>query len=321
MRAVRSGVIAAALALGLASVAPGCRREPPAAGQPGALAVSAALEPAEIRVGDTARLSVVVDHPAAGSLELPELDQGKAVVVIDRKRTTVALQGDRPERRERTTLDALVTSFAVGERPVGAGKVVHTDQAGRTWDMPVPAPTLRTKSVLAGEDTPLRPLKGPVRWPAPFGSWAAAAAALLLAAGFLLEARRRRIRRRIGPTSARPPVPPHVTALKELAALRGADLIRRREVEPFYRELSAIVRRYLESRFGLRAPERTTEEFIREATGSSLLGTAHQELVRAFLEQCDLVKFARHRPPPEAMTLALNAAERLVLETKKAAGP
>ena len=85
--------------------------------------------------------------------------------------------------------------------------------------------------------------------------------------------------------------------------------------EPFYIELSSIIRRYLEGRFGLRAPERTTEEFIREAVTSRLLSSDHQMLTSEFLEQCDLVKFARHRPKRADMQNGYNAAERLVRET------
>ncbi|MCZ7592481.1 MAG: hypothetical protein M5U15_10150 [Kiritimatiellae bacterium] len=66
----------------------------------------------------------------------------------------------------------------------------------------------------------------------------------------------------------------------------------------------------------MRASEQTTEEFIRAATTSRLLQLEHQQLVIAFLEQSDLVKFARHQPAQTDMEAALAAAERLVLETR-----
>lgn len=82
--------------------------------------------------------------------------------------------------------------------------------------------------------------------------------------------------------------------------------------------MSGIVRHYLEDRFGLRAPERTTEEFIRDALASRALSAAHRELVAGFLEQSDLVKFARHAPGQADMRNALDSAERLVRETMPA---
>ena len=112
-----------------------------------------------------------------------------------------------------------------------------------------------------------------------------------------------------------PPPPPHSIALKALQRLKNDALIEKGEVEPFYVRLSDIVRHYIEDRFSLRAPEQTTEEFIRVATRSHLLSPDHQKLTQEFLEQSDLVKFARHTPERSDMETALTAGERLVRET------
>lgn len=176
----------------------------------------------------------------------------------------------------------------------------------------------------APEDAPLRGPKGLARWPAPRRDWrtpAAAAALLALAAATAIVAVRRLRGRRRGaaassPSLPPPPAAPHETALAALAALRGRVPAATEAMEPFYRELSAVARRYLEERFGLRAPERTTEEFIREATDSGAIAPAHRERLHAFLEQCDLVKFARHRPASRDAAAALEAAERFVRETR-----
>ena len=112
-----------------------------------------------------------------------------------------------------------------------------------------------------------------------------------------------------------PPPPAHEWALAALSLLRAKPYIAERKFEPFYVELSAIVRRYLERRFGLHAPERTTDEFIREAVSSRLLTGDQQQWVGAFLEQSDLVKFARHEPASADMESACAAAEQLVRET------
>ncbi len=79
-------------------------------------------------------------------------------------------------------------------------------------------------------------------------------------------------------------------------------------VEEFYTRLSDIVRHYIEDRFGLRAPERTTEEFLAEAT----LPAEHMALLGAFLQEADLVKFARHRPGRQDMERAFAAAETFI---------
>ena len=79
-------------------------------------------------------------------------------------------------------------------------------------------------------------------------------------------------------------------------------------VDAFYVELSGIVRGYLENRFELRAPELTTEEFLASAGASPDLTAAHQTLLREFLRQADLVKFARARPSGADIEQSLDAA-------------
>ena len=99
-----------------------------------------------------------------------------------------------------------------------------------------------------------------------------------------------------------PPVqlPPEEIALQELDRLLAEDLLARGEIKFFHIRISDILRHYIENRFGLKAPERTTEEFLvalslTKSSENALLGK-HRNLLNDFLTQCDLVKFARHEP-------------------------
>lgn len=89
------------------------------------------------------------------------------------------------------------------------------------------------------------------------------------------------------------------------------------EVDSFYVELSSIVRRYLEDRFELRAPELTTEEFLNSIGQSSELSREHQSLLREFLKQADLVKFAGIRPTADVIEASLAAARSFLEETRE----
>jgi hypothetical protein len=79
-------------------------------------------------------------------------------------------------------------------------------------------------------------------------------------------------------------------------------------VEEFYVRLCDIVRHFIEDQFGLRAPERTTEEFLAEAK----LPERQMTLLGAFLQEADLVKFARHRPGKADMERAFATAETFI---------
>jgi len=93
---------------------------------------------------------------------------------------------------------------------------------------------------------------------------------------------------------------PEEIARRELDRLLAAKLLEKGEIKLFHLRISDILRRYIENRFGLKAPERTTEEFLVELSqaGSTdnLLLNDHKELLTDFLTQCDLVKFAKHQP-------------------------
>ncbi len=116
-------------------------------------------------------------------------------------------------------------------------------------------------------------------------------------------------------------LPPDQVALHELAELERDNLLARGEVQLFHERISGILRRYIENRFGLKAPERTTEEFLSElsrsrSTAGELLGS-HKAVLADFLTQCDLVKFARYEPDRAASEKTIEICREFVEKTKR----
>jgi len=118
--------------------------------------------------------------------------------------------------------------------------------------------------------------------------------------------------------AAAPPPPPHAIAAAELERLRARRLVEQGAFKEYYSELSDVVRRYLEGRFKLRAPEMTTEEFLVAAARDGRLAPAHRRLLGEFMTESDLVKFARHLPTIADSERAWTAARRFVDETAAA---
>jgi hypothetical protein len=145
---------------------------------------------------------------------------------------------------------------------------------------------------------------------------------LLLAALLFVLARRLRSRRDDSPRPALGPLPrpAHEIALEALAALGGSGMLERGEVKEFHIEASDILRRYVEARFRVEALEMTTREVLTglEATGSE---PRFRDGLGAFLEQCDLVKFAKVRPGADASRELLDLGRRLVLDSVPAPAP
>jgi len=111
-----------------------------------------------------------------------------------------------------------------------------------------------------------------------------------------------------------PPVPAHIRAkqkLEEALALIA-------QPKPFVIAVSDTARTYLEERFTFRAPERTTEEFLRELGGTDLLTGEQKQSLGGFLESCDLVKFAKYEPREPELRELHSSAVRLVEETEPA---
>jgi len=105
-------------------------------------------------------------------------------------------------------------------------------------------------------------------------------------------------------------------AKADLDALLMAPRPGEREMDAFFVRLSGIIRLYLENRFGLRSPELTTEEFVEELTNSPDLFRSHQRLLREFLDQADLVKFAHLVPDPADVELSLESARSFLEATR-----
>jgi hypothetical protein len=143
------------------------------------------------------------------------------------------------------------------------------------------------------------------------------AAVLLLLGAWLYRWWSRRPRVVIAP----PKIPPWVTALEELRSIRRSDLLADGKTDAYYDRVSDCIRRYIGGRYGFEALaqgynglETTTGEML------DLLNRVRPPIVelpriKAFLDDCDLVKFARLTPTKEECVEALERGELIVRRT------
>ncbi len=134
---------------------------------------------------------------------------------------------------------------------------------------------------------------------------AAAIAALVLAVRYV--ARRVREHR----------MSPIERAWVELDRLIKKGLPGRGRYKDFYVELTMVVRRYVQRKYGIKAPHLTTEEFFREIGAR---GMDSAELKR-FLESADLVKFAGVQATPEMADEATDSARGYLRDDSARQGP
>lgn len=152
-------------------------------------------------------------------------------------------------------------------------------------------------------------------FPTPFGGWwwvVGGVAALAFVAMILWRKQRNQPLRHALAIE----VPAHVKALRALLRWRAGERGTPAEIDAFYVGVSHVLRVYLEDRFGLHAPERTTEEFLHELEGSTELTRDHRAELEDFLSQCDMVKFAAVVPMAADHDKTYQLAETFIESTR-----
>jgi hypothetical protein len=111
-----------------------------------------------------------------------------------------------------------------------------------------------------------------------------------------------------------PPRLPWLTALDELDEIRRSKLIAEDRTAEYFDRVSNAVRKYLGARYGFDGLESTTDE-MRAVLKRIRPQVPGLKRISVFLEECDLVKFARATPDGEACLEALSRGEEIVRTT------
>ncbi len=281
----------------------------------GPVRATVTLSPAAPRLGDPLTLELVVTAEPGVTLEMPEFGEalGRFSILDFAPRRGADADG-ATVAGQRYTLQAPMS----GRLRMPGLRLEYVDErdgdAGPYRELITDEIAFEVASVLpegAAVDTllPPRPALPEVRagW---WGRWWPALLALALLAGggaWAFAAWQRRAVERVRLTA-------HERAMRRLQALATRGFPHADEAGGWYVELSDIVRRYIEDRYAVRAPELTTEEFLVEA-GRAFSGP-HRDLLGAFLERCDRVKFARYSPRQQESRDAWSAAGQFLDDTR-----
>lgn len=276
---------------------------------PEGFAAQAVLSTNVVTVGDRVSLTLTARHPEGSLIRFPDVGSGKEVVVQGRSSDSRKAADGSLVSEEIYRL----TSFRTGEWTVTTNPVICIFPDGTEKMQALPELILRVQSSLTETNaTRLSDIKEIVKPPLRLSRklWMPLLIILLaLAAGLLT---RLLLRNRNGKAEqSLPPVPAHLIARQALEALRKKPWM----PEPFFTELSLILRAYLENRFSLNAPESTTEELTHLMTQDPRLKVGEQQTLYTFLTQADLVKFARADAEQEVMQTAFSTVEHFIDQT------
>jgi hypothetical protein len=272
----------------------------------------------EITIADRLRLELEAVAEDTYDVQLPEFGENLeqfAIADYDAPPPELA-EGNKLVRRKAYVLEP----FLSGEYKIPPMKVTFHESGndGKTHELESEALTVQVKSILPDEmaELEIKDIAGPVamppepvRWP----YWFLGAALIVAAAsaGIVWWL----VRRQDDEDAVRRPA--HEIAYEQIQRLVSRQLVEQGRVKEFYIGLSDILRHYIENRFGLRAPERTTEEFLRELHSARELTDAHKDLLRQFLRHCDMVKFAEHEPEENEIQQAFDACTQFIADTEE----
>ncbi len=280
----------------------------------------------EITIADF--LTLVIETKAAkGSMaELPELKDLNfgQFLVKDHYRLSSREENDsqieaieftlEPQLSGEYTIAPFKVTYTVeGELPNGEGQVpVHEIE---TESLTIVVKSLGADSL---ETAKLRDIQPPVLLPEPRRSrtalWAAMGAFFVVAGGVVavVLAKRRRKKAHVEKR-----IPAHILAFEELRRLREMDLIGQGKIKEFYIAISDIMRFYIERRFGIHAPEQTTEEFLEAVSRNGVFDVPTRSTLKEFMSHCDMVKFAKYRPETTEIQKAIDITRDFIEQTKE----
>ena len=280
----------------------------PAQELPAPPSLRVAVDTATTTVGGRLHLTVAVEHAPDATVQWPDSLDLAPFEVLDAvvNPTTVA------DGRATTTAVLALTAFELGELEIPSFTVGVASSGGVTELVTDPF-GIAVVSVGLDEGQDIRGIRGPLSIPRSMlviGLWLLALA-LAGGVGYWLARRARQRPADQGPVTEDPPRPAHEVAYEELDWLESSELLGQGRIKEYYIDVSDIIRRYLEGRYSIRAPEMTSREVLEQLENTDVAWDVHDRFT-AFMEHCDLVKFAKHRPGPTACGLIVPDARGLV---------
>jgi len=238
--------------------------------QQGPVKVAIEVTPAKAQLSDELTLTLSIDYEEGVTIQKPPFGGSLGSFLIrDFHEPAVKIHDGRELVRQIYTLEPTETGKMLID-PIG---ITFTDNRPngdhRTHTIETESVALEITSIL-GDKAPslgdLHPAAQPVDLPTSASYWIWG---LAIAFPFIAGLAWWLLRRKRGESSvAARLLSPEEVAIRDLDALEQSGLAAR-DIKLFYVELTGIVRRYIEQTTGIRAPEQTTEEFLREISRGS----------------------------------------------------
>lgn len=178
---------------------------------------------------------------------------------------------------------------------------------------------LNVHSVHVDTTLAIKPIKGPIKIPISFREmlpWIILGILIIVVITFIIYwLKKRKQAEPIFRLKPKFTMSPHETALIELEKLRSKKLWQSGKIKEYHTELTEIIRKYIEERFGIMALEMTSDEIVESLNDRAEISKGALDKLVTIFTLADLVKFAKAQPLPSDHELSLEYAVTFVKDT------
>lgn len=285
--------------------------------QGGTVLLEAKVDRNKITIGDLIKYSIVVTSDENIEIQMPDLGANLGAFEI---RDYVDSEPSKKDGQIIQVREYIISTYDIGDYQIPPVTVSYRVGEDSVWkDLTTENLKITVESLVASEEGDIRDIKPPLEIPKNWWRTIRFAVAgllvLLVIVLVFIYLKRRKQGKSLIPRREKPTRPPHETAIEELEKLIQEQLLEKGETKEYYIRISEIIRQYIEDRFFIIALEMTTHQLIESLKESEVEPEVCNE-VENFLNQCDLVKFAKYKPNKTANKNTTKLAFKIIEQTK-----
>ena len=286
------------------------------------------VSPKQPRLSDLVDLTITIVHPSSIRIEPPVFGQsvGDFAVRDYSERTGVPTKNEDKEQTDATkqiTQDSTTQVIRYKLEPMFSGKhlirsipIVFIEKSAQgtvirdiIQSEPIEVDVVSEFGEVSSDLSQVDPMTDPI---APKQSYLWVGLGVLVLFSLVLATVLWFIGNRRNNPIVAPVFSPEEIAQIALTQLIAEELPSRGMVKEFYLRLTGIVRVFIEGKTGLRAPEQTTEEFLRDMRASSRFDGPQAYRLQEFLTAADLVKYAGQTPDETSIMQSVERAREFI---------
>lgn len=283
--------------------------------------VSIGIQPDSIQIGDYVNLVVRVTFPKDKIILFPDFEE-EIVPGLEMVKAAQAADTVKTKDKEKRILERhyLITSFDSGRHVLPAFPILVASSSTTMDTVYIQHPlVLKVGTVALAADFKPYGIKDIQSYPSEW--WKAAllvlaiVLVLIVVLWFILGREKIKQLLPLGHVVVRTP---YEVAVENLQRLKTEKLWERGQTKEYYTQLTDIVRQYIESRTGMPALEKTSEEILRMLPEAGFGQATLEHCLKELFYYADLAKFAKYIPTEADNELSWQRAYEFIDKSKPA---